>query len=187
MNLAMSMPWKKGPRILRTDGQRVRDCATHVRFLKEAMDKYEEGDFERYKQMAMHLRVLVCESQRNRPLLLDLIDKFDVDFRVRRRGTETKISLREWINTEYVCGVGRDALTSAELIWEVGSQMSGHEDHAILAILARLETMGGSPRLATRGGSARPGAHAEAMFMAALMAVQANERMQKAARAQGVV
>ena len=55
--------------------QRLHDCRTHLRFLQDACNQAISGDIERYKQVAAELRILVCETRTNRPLLLDLIDE----------------------------------------------------------------------------------------------------------------
>ena len=63
----------------------MQDCETHLSFLKEARDQFEV-DRERYKQIAGELRVLVCKSRTNKPLLLDLMDHYGFVYEVQPPG-----------------------------------------------------------------------------------------------------
>jgi hypothetical protein len=71
------------PRVSKSPEERIRDCETHLSFLQEARDKYPT-DRERYKQVAGELRVLVCKTNRNKPLLLDLMDEYGFYYEVQR-------------------------------------------------------------------------------------------------------
>lgn len=62
-------------RVAKTELQILQDCETHLYFLWDALRLYPEQR-DRYKQIAAELRVLVCESGRNRPLLLDCMDRY---------------------------------------------------------------------------------------------------------------
>lgn len=62
-------------RLQKTAAQRLNDCETHVFFLWDALRLYRDQR-DRYKQAAAELRVLVCETHHNKPLLLDLMDKY---------------------------------------------------------------------------------------------------------------
>jgi hypothetical protein len=73
---------KSKPRVAKSAEQRIIDCETHLAFLKEARDNYRT-DRERYKQVAAELRVLVCKFGNNKPLLLDLMDKYGFAYEVR--------------------------------------------------------------------------------------------------------
>jgi hypothetical protein len=70
------------PRVYKSPEERIRDCETHLAFLKEARDNYPT-DRERYKQVAAELRVLVCKFRNNKPLLLDLMDEYGFNYEVR--------------------------------------------------------------------------------------------------------
>jgi hypothetical protein len=73
---------KSKPRVPKSPEERIRDCETHLAFLKEARDNYRT-DRERYKQVAGELRVLVCKFGNNKPLLLDLMDEYGFDYKVQ--------------------------------------------------------------------------------------------------------
>jgi len=71
------------PKVPKSAEERMRDCETHLAFLKEARDNYST-DRERYKQVAGELRVLVCKTKSNKPLLLDLMDEYGFSYPVQR-------------------------------------------------------------------------------------------------------
>ena len=58
-----------------------RDCETHLYFLWEARRLYPEQP-DRFKQIASELRVLVCRTATNHPLLLDLMDELNFSHEV---------------------------------------------------------------------------------------------------------
>lgn len=62
-------------RIQKSVLQRVLDCETHLYFLWDARRLYPQQE-DRFKQIAGELRVLVCETKHNHPLLLELIEQF---------------------------------------------------------------------------------------------------------------
>jgi hypothetical protein len=73
---------KRKPRVRKSAEERLRDCETHLAFLREARNKYR-SDRERYKQVAGELRLLVCESSNNKPLLLDLMEEYGFKYEVQ--------------------------------------------------------------------------------------------------------
>jgi hypothetical protein len=73
---------KSQPRVPKSPDERIRDCETHLAFLREARHNYRT-DRERYKQVAGELRVLVCKSRNNKPLLLDLMDEYGFNYEVQ--------------------------------------------------------------------------------------------------------
>lgn len=68
-------------RIPKSPEQRLRDCETHLYFLWDARRLYPQQQ-ERYKQIAAELRVLVCETRQNQPLLLNLMDELGFGYEV---------------------------------------------------------------------------------------------------------
>src|SRR5664279_5665901 len=72
-------------RISKTANQRLYECETHLYFLSDANRLYQQQR-ERYKQIATELRVLVCETRTNKPLLLDLMDKYGFTYDVQPPG-----------------------------------------------------------------------------------------------------
>lgn len=76
------MPRKpKRKRVPKDPTRLLQDCESHLRFLHEALVLYN-AEPDRYKQLAGELRVLVCEAGQNKPLLLDLMDKYGVEYDV---------------------------------------------------------------------------------------------------------
>lgn len=57
------------------------DCESHVQFLGEALAAYDQEP-NRYKQLSAELRVLVCKTKTNKPLLLDLMDEYEFAYEV---------------------------------------------------------------------------------------------------------
>lgn len=68
-------------RVRRPDSERLRACETHLYYLWEAICRYRQQP-ERFKQIAAELRVLVCETRANKPLLLDLMDQYGFHYDV---------------------------------------------------------------------------------------------------------
>ncbi|MFQ6027478.1 MAG: hypothetical protein ACE5Q6_08305 [Dehalococcoidia bacterium] len=65
----------------------LNDCETHLSFLREALNLYLYGQQkERYKQIAAELRVLVCKSFSNKPILLNLMDEYRFSYDVQPPG-----------------------------------------------------------------------------------------------------
>ena len=75
----------KKPRIPKTANQRLHECETHLYFLFDAYHLYKQQR-DRYKQIATELRVLVCETGTNKPLLLDLMDEYGFSYFVQPPG-----------------------------------------------------------------------------------------------------
>ena len=71
----------KPTRVPKDAERHLADCESHLRFLAEAADRLETEP-DRYKQLAAELRVLVGSTKTNKPLLLDLLDEYQVEFPV---------------------------------------------------------------------------------------------------------
>ncbi|MEX5215360.1 MAG: hypothetical protein AB7G48_17240 [Nitrospiraceae bacterium] len=61
------------------------DCETHLYFLWDALRLYPK-ERDRFKQIAAELRILVCETRKNKPLLLNLMDEFAFVYEVQPPG-----------------------------------------------------------------------------------------------------
>jgi hypothetical protein len=70
------------PRIPKSLEQRLRDCETHLYFLWDARRLYMAQE-DRFKQIAAELRILVCETRTNHPLLLNLMDELSFSFDIQ--------------------------------------------------------------------------------------------------------
>jgi hypothetical protein len=77
------MPKKR--RISKSIDQRLKECETHIYFLWDALRLYPK-ERDRFKQIATELRVLVCETRHNKPLLLDLMDYYEFTHYVQPPG-----------------------------------------------------------------------------------------------------
>jgi hypothetical protein len=75
----------KKQRISRTNKELTQSMEAHLYFLWEARQRYPEQP-DRYKQMATELRVLVCKTRTNQPLLLDLMDRYGFSYEVQPPG-----------------------------------------------------------------------------------------------------
>ncbi|QDU27860.1 hypothetical protein ETAA8_29510 [Anatilimnocola aggregata] len=73
------------PRIPKSLEQRLQDCETHLYFLWDARRLYPAQE-DRFKQIAAELRILVCETRTNHPLLLKLMEEFAFPFDVQPPG-----------------------------------------------------------------------------------------------------
>jgi hypothetical protein len=75
------MPKTDKKRIPRSTQERISACESHLYCLCEHL-KHFPGQYDRYKQIAGGLRILVCKTGTNKPLLLNLMDelgfKYDV-------------------------------------------------------------------------------------------------------------
>lgn len=69
-------------RVPKTSAERLADCETHLYFLWDAVRLYSEQP-DRFKQIAAELRVLVCETRMNKPLLLNLMDEFSFVYEIK--------------------------------------------------------------------------------------------------------
>lgn len=72
-------------RVSKTSAERLTDCETHLYFLWDARRLYPEQR-ERFKQIAAELRVLVCETRMNKPLLLNLMGEYGFVYEVQPPG-----------------------------------------------------------------------------------------------------
>jgi hypothetical protein len=68
-------------RVRKTSNRLLADLESHLKFLHEALVRLP-GEPDRYKVLAAGLRVLVCDFGSNRPLLLDLLDAFDLKYSI---------------------------------------------------------------------------------------------------------
>lgn len=73
-------------RIPKTNEQRLSECEAHLYFLWDARRLYPEQR-DRFKQIATEVRVLVCETGQNKPLLLNLMDEYGFSYEVQPPGT----------------------------------------------------------------------------------------------------
>jgi hypothetical protein len=73
------------PRVPKTSAERLEDCETHLYFLWDALRLYPEQR-DRFKQIAAELRVLVCKTKTNKPLLLNLMDEFAFVYEIQPPG-----------------------------------------------------------------------------------------------------
>lgn len=73
-------------RISKSPEERIAECETHLYFLWDARRLYPQQT-ERYKQIAAEARILVCETKKNRPLLLDLMDQYGFSHDVQPPGS----------------------------------------------------------------------------------------------------
>ena len=80
------MPSTRKQRIPKPPAQRLSECETHLYFLWDARRLYPQQR-DRFKQIAAELRILVCETLMNKPLLLDLMDEYDFMHEVQPPGT----------------------------------------------------------------------------------------------------
>jgi hypothetical protein len=76
---------KRKPRVSKTAAERLADCEIHLYFLWDALRLYPEQS-DRFKQIAAELRVLVCETRVNKPLLLNLMDEYSFVYEVQPPG-----------------------------------------------------------------------------------------------------
>jgi hypothetical protein len=71
------------PMVKKTTNRRVQDLESHLHLLEECVAKQEQDSDIWYKIISAELRVLVCKSGRNKPLLLDIIDEFKLVTKIR--------------------------------------------------------------------------------------------------------
>lgn len=74
-------------RVPKTATERLRECETHLYFLWDARRLYPR-ERDRFKQIAAELRVLVCRTRQNKPLLLDLMDEYGFAYDVQPPGKD---------------------------------------------------------------------------------------------------
>jgi len=72
-------------RIPKSPAQRLEECEAHLYFLWDARRLYPRQR-DRFKQVATELRLLVCETRTNKPLLLDLMDEYGFSYEVQPVG-----------------------------------------------------------------------------------------------------
>ena len=74
-------------RIAKAPEQKLNECETHLYFLWDACRLYPKEP-ERFKQIAAELRVLVCETRSNKPLLLNLMDEYGFSYDIQPPGKD---------------------------------------------------------------------------------------------------
>lgn len=72
-------------RIPRERIELTRAMEAHLYFLWEARQRYPQQP-DRYKQIAAELRVLVCKTRQNQPLLLNLMDAYELSYEIQPPG-----------------------------------------------------------------------------------------------------
>ena len=75
------MAQEKKRRIPRPTQERISACESQLFFLHEDLKLFPQ-QYDRYKQIAGKLRVLVCKTRSNRPLLLDPMDELGFNYDV---------------------------------------------------------------------------------------------------------
>lgn len=126
----------KPPRVPKSPEERMQECETHLAFLKEARENYRT-DRERYKQVAGELRVLVCGSRQNKPLLLDLMDQYGFRYEVQRPAPPAGPPLKGPIPL-----VGwRDDPVQQELAKEMEQALALGDEEKLKAVLTRQESL----------------------------------------------
>ena len=79
------------PRIPRRTQDLADSLERHLKLLKEFATKaFNDGDEDYLGEIAGKLRVLVYEKGRNKPLLLSLMDEFDLQIPIRLGGPPVK-------------------------------------------------------------------------------------------------
>src|SRR5258708_11883382 len=86
------MSQEKKRRIPRPTQERIAACEDHLFFLHEALKLFPQQR-GRYKQIAGELRVLVCETRQNEPLLLDLMDELGFTYDVPPPGPPGPVTM----------------------------------------------------------------------------------------------
>lgn len=125
-------------RIAKTAEQRLCDCETHLYFLWDAYRLYPQQR-DRFKQIAAELRLLVCETKMNKPLLLNLMDVYGLSYDVQPPG---KYQGGPPLKPQPLPMVGwRDDPVQKQLTEEI-SEASGSGDEAKMkAIDSKLEAL----------------------------------------------
>ena len=132
-------------KVRRSVADLVETLRRHVRLLTEfCVRAFEQGEHDYFGEIAAKLRLLVYEHGRNRPLLLALMDEFELDIPITlggppierlpgKPGSGDQVSLREFLELD-AYGVrtehrGFVMLTKKQLI-SVWAQQHGaaHED-----------------------------------------------------------
>jgi len=86
------MAQEKKRRVLRPTEKRIAACESHLFFLHEDLKLFPQ-QYDRYKRIAGTLRVLVCASRKNKPLLLDLMDELGFTYEVPPPGPPGPITM----------------------------------------------------------------------------------------------
>ncbi len=155
----------KKKRVKKAPHRMVGDCETNLRFLLEACELYLGGDEDRYKQVAAELRVLVCKTPSNKPLLLDLMEVYGFAYEVplpqggppviepshdlvvnpERPGIDNietvyrPVPLREFVNRGLAVYMRPWCYTNQALTVAVAQQLgSSHEDESIEEPIAQM-------------------------------------------------
>lgn len=125
-------------RIPKTANQRLHECETHLYFLWNAHQLYQKQR-DRFKQIATELRVLVCETRTNKPLLLDLMDKYGFTYEVQPPG---KHQGGPPLKPQPLTMIGwRDDPVQKKITEELSEAISSNDEMKIKAINEKLEAL----------------------------------------------
>jgi hypothetical protein len=80
------MSKERKTRLRRSTQERIAACESHLFFLHEAAKLFPQ-QYDRYKQIAAELRVLVCKTRHNEPLLLNLMDELGFFYEIHPPGS----------------------------------------------------------------------------------------------------
>lgn len=125
-------------------------CEEHLDLMNDARLKIDAKPHA-FRDLAVHLRVLVCQMGRNRPLLLDLIDRHSFTAIVKPAGPPcpqfilsksfsgdpNSLSLREFIQH---FAVHPPEYTVHQFVVDFSSQLSAHEDVSLTSSVEILRT-----------------------------------------------
>ncbi|MFC1923615.1 hypothetical protein ACFLY4_10050 [Chloroflexota bacterium] len=124
------------PRVPRSRGNLVDALRRHVALLEDYSScAFREGKEEYFGEVAGKLRVLVYESRRNRPLLLDLMQDYDISIpiHISRPEGDIEMSIDDFLdNLAFVIRVpsrGLVSVTNKQMISMWAQQYgASHED-----------------------------------------------------------
>ena len=111
----------------------MQDCETHLFFLRDALRLYPSQP-DRFKQIAAELRVLVCETKNNHPLLLELMEEVGFSCGL--------VPFREYVENHLAVYLAPYEYTFRDLVLKVAEQLgSSHEDLSVEEPLAKMQNM----------------------------------------------
>lgn len=130
---------------------RLEACEAHVRFLREAMQRFESEDPIYYKQVASELRVLFADKKPKNRLLLSLLEPLQMELDLNppkppspgwsvHRGGKTEIwegniPISTYCEHGFVCFIHGRVFTVGEFIREVSqNEGSSHEADQLSAV-----------------------------------------------------
>jgi hypothetical protein len=116
--------------------------ASHVRVLQAHFEHaFRQGNADYFGEVAGKLRLLVCKTRTNRPLLLDLMDEFGFEQTFELRSSGNLTTLREYMTMLAYAGTlptGESvSMSNSELVLAWSQQLgASHEDWDIDPALA---------------------------------------------------